>query len=342
MSRSRERRVTSVDIARAIGVSQATVSNTINRPELVAEATRERVLTAMDRLGYVVNGSARTLRSGVSSTIGVLVLDVANPFWGDVIKGVESVASEAAFPLLIGSSNEDPDTESAALSSFDSQTVRGVLAAPTDPGLRPLRQMHARGTRVVLLDREDPEGVLPSVSVDHAHGAASAARHVIEAGHREIAFVNGSHRVAWCASRSAGVRDAAAGADDVRVHEIEMRGMSAEEGMRAVPRVRGLAPRVTAVLCANDMLALGVLKGLIAAGVRVPDDVSLVGYDDSIFASMISPALTTVRQDGQEIGRRAARLLLADDQGRETTRALQRPELVARGSVRRLSPRRNP
>lgn len=332
-------RLTSKDIARLAGVSQATVSNAINRPHLVAEKTRLQIIDLMASCGYVVNNFARTLKSGIGQALGVVVLDVANPFWGEVVKGVETVTAPGQIPLIIGSSNEDPLTERQILESFESQGVRGILIAPTNANLPLLRRLQAQGTRVVLLDRDDPGGEFPSMSLDHAAGASLAARFLIDSGHRRLAVVNGSHEISWCASRSRGFGQACAGHGGVTVREIRMQSMTVEEGLRAAPRLLALRPAVSAVFCANDMLALGVLKGMARQGVRVPQDISIIGYDDAVFAELLSPALTTVRQSAASIGREAAGLIAGAFDGnsqRAPRDGLPQPTLVVRASVRRV------
>jgi len=332
-------RLTSKDIARLAGVSQATVSNAINRPHLVAEKTRAQIIDLMAASGYVVNNSARTLKSGVGQALGVVVLDVANPFWGEVIKGIEAVTAPAQIPLIIGSSNEHAHTERHILESFESQGVRGILIAPTNANLPLLRRLQAQGIRVVLLDRDDPDGEFPSLSLDHSAGAAQAARFLLESGHRCVAMVNGSHEISWCASRSQGFHAEYRKHRQARVHEFRMRAMSAEEGLRCVSQLLAVRPRVTAVFCANDMLALGVLKGLSRQGVDVPGDISVMGYDDAMFSELLSPALTTVQQSAAAIGREAAALMTAAGATGESRPALPQPRLVVRQSVRAVAAR---
>lgn len=325
--------LTSKDIARLVGVSQATVSNALNRPHLVAAKTRAEIERIMMASGYSVNSSARALKSGIGHAIGMVVLDVANPFWGAVIKGVEAVTAPGLIPLIIGSSNEDAATERQILESFASQGVRGILIAPTHANLPTLRRLQDRGIKVVLLDRDDPQGEFPSMSLDHAAGAAIAARHLLERGHRNVAIVNGSLQLSWCASRSSGFRAACAGVAETQVREINMQAMTVEEGLASVAQLLALDCAPTAVFCANDMLALGVMKGLAQRGIGVPGDMSVVGYDNAMFSELLSPGLTTVGQSAAAIGRAAALLMTRDEVEPET---LPQPELIVRGSTRAL------
>lgn len=330
-------RLTSKDIAKLVGVSQATVSNAINRPHLVAPKTREEIVRIMAASGYSVNSSARALKSGIGQAIGVVVLDVANPFWGEVVKGIETVTAPGQTPLIIGSSNEDAQTERRILESFESQGVRGILIAPTHANLPILRRFQAKGIRVVLLDRDDPQGEFPSMSLDHAAGAATAARFLLEGGHRRMALVNGSSEISWCSSRSRGFHAECARVAAARVREFNMAAMTVGEGLRSVPALLAIAPAVTAVFCANDMLALGVLKGLAQRGIEVPGAISVVGYDDAMFSELLSPGLTTVRQSAAAIGRQAGLLMTSGDADKAGPAALPQPQLVVRGSARALA-----
>lgn len=332
-------RLTSKDIGRLVGVSQATVSNAINRPHLVAPATLAAIERVMADHGYSVNSSARALKSGIGKALGVVVLDVANPFWGEVVKGIETVTAPGRIPLIIGSSNEDAETESAIFQSFESQGVRGILVAPTPSNLPLLRRFRAKGIQVVLLDSEDPQGEFPSISLDHAAGAELAAAYLRDGGHREVALVNGSPEISWCASRSRGFHAGFAGIADARIHEISRSAMTVEEGRQSVDVLLDLLKQqspITAVFCTNDMLALGVLKGLHERGIAVPGDLSVVGYDDAVFAELLSPGLTTVHQNATAIGRAAALLMTLDADGPQLPEPLQPPHLVVRGSARSL------
>jgi len=317
------------------GVSQSTVSNVLNRPELVAEETRARVLAAIQATGFVVNRSARTLRAGKSSTLGVVVLDVANPYWGELTRGVEQAAAAAGCAVIVGSSDESPEKEKRLLRLLEEQQVRGILLAPVAWDLPALEAIRSRGTDVVFVDRNDPTGRFPSVSADHVQGAFLAGQHLIALGHRRVAFVNGPRSVPWCHDRAEGFTGAfeAAGLDPADcVREITVPAMTARAGEGSVSSLLDPPRTATAVFCANDVLALGVLKGLTRRGVHVPADMSLVGYDDDDFAELLSPGLTTVRQDPYAIGERGARLILGTDhQDRDSVTFT--PVLVVRDSV---------
>jgi LacI family transcriptional regulator len=330
---AKHRRATSHEIARAAGVSQATVSNVINRPELVSPATREKVIRAMESMDFVINRSAQTLRSGTATSCGLVVLDIANPFWAELTRGVESVTAPLGQSVIVASSGESQDAQTRQVAQLESQGVRGILVAPVGDELEQLRAVQRRGTEVVLLDHADPEDQLPSVTVDHVAGARSAAAHLFGMGHRLIAFVNGPHRIPWCRDRSLGVQTACEAAGVSEFTEITVPSMTFTSGRASVDTVLA-ADGVTAVFCANDMIAMGLLKGLMVRGIRVPEDLSLVGYDDADFSELLSPALTTVRQSPIEIGQHAARLLYGADAAVDGILGV--PELVVRDSVAQL------
>ena len=338
-------RVTSRQVAAAAGVSQATVSNVINRPDVVAPETRERVLAAIGELGFVLNEAARQLRAGHSATLGICVPDISNPFWAEVTQGAESAAADQGFVLVICSSDQSVDKEGRLLHVLEAQRVAGVLTSPATSDLSPLLNLAERGTPVVLLDQRDPTRRLPFVAVDDLFGARCVGEHLFRLGHRRVAVVNGPHSVPWCAERWEGMRQAAhqQGLDpDRALVELTVPELKAAHGERAVPALLE-GERPTAVFCTNDLVALGVLRGLTQHGLAVPHDISLVGYDDDEFAELLSPPLTTVRQEPFHLGHSAVELLLQTgaDLGGSAERRGQPglvlpPKLVVRESTARV------
>ena len=326
------------EVAALAGVSVGTVSNVLNHPELVAEATRARVRRAIDELGFVLNDSARQLRAGRSRAIGVVVLDVTNPFFTEVVRGVEDAVNEHDYAVILCNSDDSAEKESQYLRMLTEQRVLGVLITPVLGDSSYLRRLCARGIRVVLLDRPSASKDLCSVAVDDVLGGELAANHLLELGHERIGFVNGPLTIRQCADRRRGVRRAvkAAGLDPKHaVVEVTRPALNAREGEASVAALLAARPRPTAVFCANDLLALGVLRGLARQGLAVPDDVALVGYDDIEFAATLSTALTSVRQPKYQLGHTAARLLLEeaeDPEAHQHTQTMFRPELVVRES----------
>jgi LacI family transcriptional regulator len=328
------RRASVSDVARLAQVSVGTVSNVLNRPDRVSPGTRERVLAAIGELDFVPNGSARQLRAGTITTAGAIVLDVANPFFTDVARGIEDRLDESGYTLMLASSDEEPEREARYLRLFEEHGVQGLMVVPATPDVAHLEAVRARGIRVVLLDRPSPVETLSSVAVDDRAGAAAAARHLVELGHERIAFLNGSHAIRQCADRAAGIRSALvdSGLDpETALVEVTIDGLNADGGHAGTRTVLDLPDRPTAIMCVNDLAALGALRALRAADVPVPSGMAVVGYDDVAFAGELATPLTSVRQPTQLLGHRAADLLLDEDD--TVVQVTFQPELVVREST---------
>jgi LacI family transcriptional regulator len=330
------------DVASLAGVAVGTVSNVLNHPDLVRPLTRARVEAAMEELGFIPNGSARQLRAGRSRCLGLVVLDVTNPFFTEVARGVEDYAQAAGYAVILCNSDEADDKERRYLRVLEEQRVRGILITPVHGRAPELRRIRDRGTPVVLLDRPGSAGQC-SVAVDDRRGGEIAVSHLLELGHRRIALVNGPVAIRQCADRRRGALRAVerAGLDPAAVlAEVTVPAMNARAGAAAADELLSVGPsgaagRPTAVFCTNDMLALGLLRRLGQAGVAVPGDLAVVGYDDIEFAADAAVPLTSVRQPKYQLGRAAAELLL-DEADRpdehEHRRFVFKPELVARAS----------
>ncbi|GAB2584615.1 LacI family DNA-binding transcriptional regulator [Streptomyces capparidis] len=326
------------DVARHAGVSVGTVSNVINHPDMVSPQTRARVQSAIERLGYVRSESARQLRAGRSRIMALLVLDMGNPFFVDVARGAERAAREAGLGVMVCNSGQDPSEEAEYLALFAEQRVRGVLVTPADTTGRNLAEFRRRDIPFVLVDRAEDAQRGCSVAVDDIAGGALAARHLVSAGHRSIAYVSGPGHLQQVRDRREGALRALAeaGLPPDALVELPTERLDVAAGRDAGSRLLGLSPAVTAVFCANDLLALGVLQSLFAAGVHVPRDIALVGYDDIEFAAAAAVPLTSVRQPAMTMGRLAAELLL-EETGEQASRhrhqnVLLQPELVVRDS----------
>lgn len=324
------------DVAELAGVSVGTVSNVLNHPTLVAETTRARVEDAIRELGFVRNGPARQLRAGTSRTVGAIVLDIANPFFTDVARGIEDRLAEDDYVLVLASSDEKREKEQRYLRLLEEQGVHGALVCPAEDDLTWLEPARIRGTSVVLLDRTSPSPDMCSVAVDDVTGGELAANHLLTQGHRRIGNVCGPDKIRSCADRSEGVRKALRAAghqlSDALV-EVTVSSTNADGGEAALEDLLALHEPVTAIVCVNDLVALGVIRGLRRHGLRVPEDVAVVGYDDVEFAAVLSTPLTSVRQPRYEIGRVAAGLLLAEgDRDHQHEQIWFQPELVIRES----------
>lgn len=323
------------EVAARAGVSLGTVSNVLNRPHLVAEATRQRVLDAIEELGFVRNDHARQLRAGSSRSLGYVVLDASNPFFTDVARGVEEAAQEAGLSVYLCNSNDDPQREAGYLELLLEQRVQGVLITPVEAGGERLAALTARGIPVILVDRRAQGADLCSVAVDDVLGGELAGTHLVEAGHRRIAFVGGPFSLPQVSDRHAGAQRAIG--EQGELTTLVTDHLTVAEGRRAAERLAGLpaSRRPTAVFCANDLLAMGFLQQLIWQGLDVPGDVAIVGYDDIAFAEAAAVPLSSVRQPRHQLGRAAAELLLEEvGTGRAHThrQVVFEPELIVRAS----------
>jgi LacI family transcriptional regulator len=329
------------DVAAAAGVSLGTVSNVMNRPEMVSAGTRERVERAMTELGFVRNESARQLRAGTSRTLAYVMLDGTNPFFHDVAQGIELAADDADLSLFICNSNGRAEREDVHLERLMQQRVQGILITPVNPDGAALDEVSRRGIPVVVVDRTPSSGDFCSVAVDDVLGGRLAVEHLIDRGHTRVAFIGGPDSIGQVRERLEGARaiwaESGLPFDDL-IH-LPTAALTVGEGRAAGERLAGLPARrrPTAAFCANDLLALGLLQQTIGSGQRVPEDLAIVGYDDIEFAAAAAVPLTSVRQPRQELGRAAAQLVLdeATNPKHEHQQATFIPELVARASTAR-------
>lgn len=300
------------DVALRAGVAVGTVSNVLNRPDQVSEATRVRVLDAIAELGFVRNETARQLRAGSSRTVGLVVLDMSNPFFTDVARGVEEIVDAAGLSLILCNTDDQPARERTHLTALAEQRVQGVLITPTAELSDEIAALRERGVPVVLVDRRAPDGDSCAVSTDDVLGGRLAAEHLLERGHRRIAFIGGASGLPQVQERHAGVVEAVSEQQDAQLTVFSPAELTVAGGREAAARIVGVPAgrRPTAAVCANDLIALGVLQEMVRHDVRVPDEFAIVGYDDIDFAAAAAVPLTSVSKPRQELGRRAAELLL--------------------------------
>lgn len=325
------------EVAALAGVSLGTVSNVLNRPDKVAPGTVERVQSAIATLGFVRNDSARQLRAGRSSTVGLIVLDGGNPFFTDVARGAEDAAMDNGLAVLIGNSDESTDRERTYVDLFEERRVAGLLISPAGDDLSRLARLRDQGTAVVLVDRRADDEHFASVSVDDIAGGRIAVEHLAAIGRTHIAFVGGPFGIRQVADRHAGAL-AAAQAAGIRLEALPTTSLSVLEGRRIGEAIqaRPAAERPDAVFAANDLLAVGLEQAFIMRGtIAVPEQIAIVGYDDIAFAESAVVPLTSVRQPAQDLGRRAIELLTKQvEQGQDIDleHVEFTPELVVRQS----------
>ncbi|MFD7685066.1 LacI family DNA-binding transcriptional regulator [Streptomyces sp. NPDC059781] len=335
---STRRRVGIKDVARVAGVSLGTVSNVLNRPEIVAESTRTRVLDVIDSLGYIRAEGARQLRGWTSRVIAVLVHDLANPFFTALATGVEQAAREADLGVMVCTGVRDPAEAARHLALITSHQVRGAVLTAGEGAGRTAAAFRRNAVPFVVADQNAVQPGTCSVGIDDVAGGHAAVRHLIEQGHRSLAYVSGPDRLQQVRDRRRGglsaVGEAGLPADALR--DVPGPALTVSAGRDAGHRILGLPTRPTAVFCANDLLALGVMQALYEAGLRVPDDIAVIGYDDIEFAASAVVPLTSVRRPASAMGLRAGRLLIEDtarDVRHEHAHVVLQPELVVRRST---------
>lgn len=340
------------DVAERAGVALGTVSNVLNRPQRVAEPTRRRVLAAIEELGFVRNDAARQLRAGKSRTLGLVVLDVRNPFFTDVGRGAEERAAAAHLSVLLGNSDNQFEREAAYLDLFEEQRVQGLLISPIGNLDERLDRLRQRGTPTVLVDRRSAGQRFSSVSLDDVAGGHLAASHLIAQGCTRIAYVGGPLSILQVADRLAGASSAVAEHAGVQLEVLLQPELTVQTGRRVGDAVvaRRPASRPDGIFAANDLMAVGLLQSFtMLSDVAVPGDIALIGYDDIDFAGATVVPLSSIRQPSRLIGRTAVELLLGEVAALDDSlpftaeQVVFQPELVVRQSSSRTSqvPRRD-
>ena len=330
--------VSTKDVARESGVSTGTVSNVLNHPERVAEDTRLRVEETVRRLGFVRNESARHLRAGRSHTLGLLLLDAWNPFFTELARGVEDWTFARGWAVVISNSARQVERESIYLDLFVERRVAGIIVVPNGDLTERLIGIRRRGIPSVMVDQMDSGEGSMSVSLDDVRGGELAVAHLLELGHRHIAFAGNPGRVTQVRDRLLGATNAIAAASlPVRLSMLEPEDLTINFGREIGEHLVRLSAseRPTALFATSDMLAIGILQVLLRQGVRVPDDIAIVGYDDIDFARLVAVPLTSILQPAYEMGRTAAELLIDQLSGTppQQPHVVFEPKLVVREST---------
>ncbi|MET7420092.1 LacI family DNA-binding transcriptional regulator [Dactylosporangium sp. NPDC005555] len=295
--------VTIKDVARVAGVSPSTVSRALTTPALVQAETRSRVERAAAELGYQPNRAARGLITGRTGNIGLIVPDLTNPFFPGVVKGVQSRARESDFSVFLADTDEDPTAEAGLVRALSKQVDGIVLCSPrmSEEDLRSV----GGDTPIVMLNRR--VGQIPSITIDNVDGIRQAVAHLAALGHRRIAYVAGP-RLSWSNRERARALRAVTAASGIELVEVGNFAPQFAGGVAAADLV--LAAGVTAVIAYNDLVALGLLNWFATRGVKVPETISVMGFDDIVLSQMVSPSLTTVAQPQEPIGRAGVDMLL--------------------------------
>ena len=294
------------DIAREAGVSTATVSHVINNTKYVSDETREKVQRAIEEFNYHPNAHAQMLALGRSNMIGLLVSDISNPFFPEIIKSIEAAVFAAGYNLILLNTNYEPERALDYVRRLLQMKVAGIILMIAEFDSSLIEEFKNKKTSVVFHDLGVVGERMSNIILDYAVGIDEAVRHLVSLGHSKIVHIAGSHEI-----YSAGVRQQAfvdamkkyfPEEADIKIYEGDFRF---EGGRHAAHQILSESELPTAIVVANDMMALGAMQEFKGAGLRIPQDISIVGFDDISFASLSEPALTTVCSPRVEIGRRA-------------------------------------
>ena len=331
------------EIARRANVSTATVSRTLNQSGPVKAATARKVWRAVTELNYVPNSHARALVSGRSRIIGVMVSDITNPFFPELLRSFEKQAAEKHYDLLVTSTDYETSRMAACLRRMLERKVDGVAIMTSEMDLGLIKELSRRGVPMVFMDVGQVGPKMSHVAIDYGNGVRQAVDHLAELGHTRIAFISGPLQLHSARTRRQAFLESMRARGVEPEKKLLREGTHTAEGGRAeMAALLRLSKRPTAVVCSNDWTAIGALNAIAAAGLRVPQDISLVGFDDIPLASYTTPPLTTVRMSASDVGTVAFRALFGLISGeRIEGDVYQIPtELVERGSSMKPAGRR--
>ncbi|GGM01817.1 LacI family DNA-binding transcriptional regulator [Nakamurella endophytica] len=299
------------DVARVAGVSTATVSRVLNGNTEVDAAMAARVRTAVDQLAYRPSRIARSLRTRRSAVLGLVISDIRNPFFTDMVRGVEDVAFANGYSVVLCNSDENLGKERDYLQLAIAESMAGVILAPASLDETDVSALTGPGIPVVTVDRRAPDPAVDRVLIDNARGARLAVGHLVDQGYRRIACVSGPTTISTGAERLAGYRAVVrsrrlrTGAELIRFADFHE-----ASGRSAMSELLAARQDIDAVFVANNLMTLGALQAVADAGLVIPDDIAVVGFDDMSWAPLLRPPLTTVAQPTYDLGAETARLLL--------------------------------
>jgi LacI family transcriptional regulator len=298
------------DIASEAGVSTATVSHVINKTRFVSEAVRARVLKAIELHDYYPNAHARSLASGSSRILGLVISDIANPFFPELVKSIESAAYEHGYDVVLSNTNYDAERTSHYVRRFIERKVAGVAVMTSEMDKSLIDELARREVSVVFLDSGEAGLHMSNLRVCYAEGIKQAILHLVELGHRNVAFISGLPHLRSAKRRLEAFRQTMQTVLPDAPEQIYPGDFRIEGGRRAALEILAAFELPTAVVAANDLMAFGAISEFRSAGLNVPRDISVVGFDDIAFSSLIEPALTTVNLPLGELGRLAVEALM--------------------------------
>ena len=324
------------EVAKVAGVSYATVSHVLNNTRFVSQETRDRVMAAIDELDYRPNALARSLRSGKTDTIGLILPDSSNPFFAEIGRSIEDAAFELGYNVFLCNTDGNVHREQLYVDLLSKKQVDGIIFVAAGDQVDSLNALLNDEMPVVLVDRDLPNIEVDAVLTDNRQGGYLATRHLIELGHRRIACITGPSSITSGAERVTGYRQALEEEGIPYDKSLVLGGnYQPDAGLRATSILLELDSPPTAIFALNDLMAVGALHAAARAGRRVPEDVAIIGYDDTELASFMNPPLSTIAQPKNEIGLQAANILARriTNKSFPTYRIILPPELVVREST---------
>ena len=304
--------ITIKDVAKQAGVSHSTVSRALHGSPLISDETVERIRRIAVEMGYFPSAAARSLKTNRSQALGVIVSSIDDPFFSEILQGIEEIAQGFGYSMLIAASQRDPKREQAIVQDMRERHVDGLIICSASFSVEQRRKLLDYGIPIVMVNNQSAEEYRYSIYHDDVDGSRQITRHLIGLGHKRIAYLGNSLSGRTTLDRLTGFRlemDAAGLAIPVE-YIREVPGGRPEDGLAALDHFLNLSKRPTALFCFNDMLAIGILNGLHAAGIRVPENISVAGFDNIIFSAYTNPPLTTLDQPKRYIGAEAASLIL--------------------------------
>jgi LacI family transcriptional regulator len=326
------------ELARELNVSIATVSRALNRPDDVAPSTRERILAAVHRNGKYQPGKARWLRAQQTRTIGVVISDIRNPFFAAFVKSIEDIAKDNGYTVLVCNADEDSEKEEASLSMFLDRKVAGLINCSTGGNVALLRAVRQSGAAIIDFDRESGLENVDVVTADNARGTGLAIQHLISLGHRRIATIAGPQHLSNARTRLESYHRAGI---EIVSQYAQSGNFQAESGYECARKLFKLSKPPTAVFVANLEMCSGLITFVRETGIRVPDDLSVVTFDDTFWMRYIDPPITAVAQPVEKMGQYTIQLMLERLRGSSgAQRKMFAPKLIIRQST--AAPRGHP
>ena len=329
------------DVALHAQVSVTTVSHVVNQTRFVSEQARGRVQAAIDALKFVPSALARSLRNNCTKTIGMMIPNCSNPYFAEIVRGIEDTAFEAGFNVILCNSDDSPNKQAQYIRVLHEKQVDGLIVLTSGGDDELVGLLRAVDVPKVLVDREVDELAVDLVEVNHEVGGHLAMQHLLQLGHRRVACITGPLTLSSALQRLQGARRALreAGVSPAPAYEATA-DFTSEGGHAAMQRLLLLPVAPSAVFACNDLMAIGAICAAAAAGLRIPQDLSVIGFDDIALAAFSSPPLTTVSQPKHQLGALAARLLLdrIAKPGRKLRREILQPNLCLRESTAKAPP----